>query len=977
MIVLILALIGSMTIIAERWSHARVLDAQQELVTDSVATLRARLEVLLAQQRYILNGVASHIRFYPNIGQEDFARYVENFLPPDTVVSMVAAAPAPALEVTRIYPLRGNESVLGLSYRISPSQSATALRAIEQNNMVVAGPVELVQGGAAFVARVPAFEISDEQNATPRLWGLIAAVIPAATFYREAGITSRELGIEVALRGTDASGPSGSVFYGDRQIFNAGADAVTEQIKIGNGSWQLAAIPNGGWNNNTSPLIWLIRIIGLIIAGFLLLGLLFRRRFSRKTEIAEQNFRDLFEANNDALIINDSNTFKILSVNKSAERYLGYPREELVGTDVKDLLPASSRDELNACVHSIRHRNETVFETYLCRKDGSLGHVEVSARRLQRANSDIVLSAVRDISDRKAAEDALRKSQQDLVSAIESINEGFTLWDAEGRLQSYNQRYVDLVPELRDFIKVGVSFEEVLCFGYDKGIVATDFDRDDWVAMRMEAHKQPTGPYEFRTADGRYIKVSEYLTPDESCVGIYEDVTELKRATEHIHYRAYFDVLTGLPNRENFLGKLSETLAAVKRSQQICGLLFIDLDRFKNVNDTLGHNIGDKLLREVALRLRSAIRETDYVARFAGDEFVVLLRYIEAPINALRIVQNLLGKLNASYELEGHEIYCSASIGIALAPNDTMEAEAYLKYADLAMYQAKSVGGNAFRFFKENMTQRAERFFSVEKDLRQSIKDQQLLLNYQPVFDLSINEISSVEALVRWQHPEHGLMLPDEFISVAEETSFIDELGRWVIGEATTNTVDWRSKLQSRPLKVAINVSSRQFWGQFDVQFVREVLDRAGFPPERLIIEITESLVLGEERRIIAVLEDLRNLGVGICIDDFGTGYSAISYLKRLPVTALKIDRSFVHDIERSLDDALLVESIVAMAKALRVKVVAEGVETENQLKLLVEMGCDFGQGLFFGEPLSAVDIRSRFLEPNVVPLLDHAHNKP
>ncbi|MEM7468716.1 MAG: bifunctional diguanylate cyclase/phosphodiesterase, partial [Pseudomonadota bacterium] len=367
--------------------------------------------------------------------------------------------------------------------------------------------------------------------------------------------------------------------------------------------------------------------------------------------------------------------------------------------------------------------------------------------------------------------------------------------------------------------------------------------------------------------------------------------------------------------------------------------------------------------------------ETDYVARFAGDEFVVLLRYIDAPINALRIAQNLLTKLGTPYELDGQEVYCSASIGIALAPNDTVEAEAYLRYADLAMYQAKAGGGNTYRFFTSNMTERAERFVTIEKDLRAAVKEHQCLLNYQPVFDLQTNKLSSVEALVRWQHPELGLMLPDEFIPVAEETAFIDELGKWVIAEATSTATNWRSHEQTKLLNVAVNVSSRQFWGHFDANFVSELLAEANFEADRLIIEITESLVLGEENRIVGVLEALRDLGVGICIDDFGTGYSAISYLKRLPVTALKIDKTFIRDIERSLDDALLVESIVAMAKALRVKVVAEGVETESQFTMLTEMGCDFGQGLYFGAPLSDADFRSRFLEPNVVQLHERARD--
>ena len=969
-IALILVVIGNLTVLAEFRLRDRDREVQKDLVFDAVGTIRARLEVLLGQQLYITRAVASHIGSSPQISQQEFSKYVANFLPVDSVVSVVAAAAEPELAITRIYPVQGNESVLGYSYRTSIDQREPALKAIEENSIVLAGPLNLVQGGVGFVARVPAFVV-DEESANRTLWGLIAAVIPAETLYREVGLTSEDLNINVALRGVDASGPDGAVFFGDDTLFDLQTDAVTVPINLGSGSWLLAAIPKGGWGVGASSEVWLVRGLGFTLALFTCLAAFFRFRYSRRQEAAEKNFRDLFEANNEAMFIHDADSLTFMDVNHGTTTRFGYDKSELVGKHWSVICSSGCLVDLNSTRGILENDGKIVFETEHKRKDGSLVPVEISAKQIDRPEGPVIISTARDITDRKLAEDALRKSQQDLVNAIESINEGFTLWGKDGCLRLFNQRYIELSPHLKDIIRIGVSFREVLEYVYDQGLVTIDVNRDEWIEMRLRDHSEPTGPYEFRVTDGRYIKISEYLTPDGSCVGIYEDITELKRATEHIHYRAYFDVLTGLPNRENFLGKLGETLSVVKRTQQICALMFIDLDRFKSINDTLGHAVGDKLLREVALRLRSVVRETDFVARFAGDEFVVLLRYIDAPINGLRIAQNLLTKLGAVYELDEREVYCSASIGIALAPNDTVEAETYLRYADLAMYQAKSGGGNAYRFFTNNMTESAHRFVTIEKDLWQSIKEEQCLLNYQPVFDLQNNELTSVEALVRWQHPEFGLLLPDEFIPVAEETAFIDELGRWVISEAAQTTVNWANREQGKPLSVAVNVSSRQFWGQFDVQFVRDTIAAAGFPTQRLIVEITESLVLGEEQRIVKVLEELRELGVGISIDDFGTGYSAISYLKRLPVTALKIDKSFIRDIERSLDDALLVESVIAMAKALRVKVCAEGIETQNQLRMLQEMGCDFGQGMWFGEPLSADDFRHRFLASNVVPLRD------
>ena len=967
--ILIVIAVGISTYAIEYRLQQNHLATQKEQVFNAVGTARARLEALLGQQLYTLKALSTYIGLYPKITEQEFTRYVANSLPDNSVISVVAAAPD--LIVKYIYPLEGNEQVVGLNYREHREQRQPVFLAIEQRDTVLAGPVDLVQGGSGFIARVPVFVADVASPGQQKLWGIVAAVIPEETLYIEAGFSSSELGVNVALRGRNASGPDGAVFFGDAGLFEASAEAVVLPLKVASGQWQLAAQPEGGWGLEDSGILRAVRIGALALAIGIFLGIQHRRKLSEQTAEAQENFENLFEANNDGLFINDLETLSVLKMNQSAFRLLGYEPAEILGRSALEFTPEHGVKEIVDAQQTLSKKTHIVFETSLKRKDGTNVPVELSTRKVSRPGGDIAFSAARDISERKAAEAALKKSRQDLISAIEAINEGFALWDPAGKLQIFNQRYINLNPQLKEIVKIGVSFKEMLAYTYDMGLVATEMQRDEWINMRVAAHQNPQGPYEFRSGDGRFVKISEYLTPDGSCVAIYEDITELKRATEHVHYRAYFDVLTGLPNRENFLGKLTETLVAMKRTEQVAALLFVDLDRFKNTNDTLGHAIGDNLLREVALRLRVVVRQTDFVARFAGDEFVVLLRYIEEPINAAHIAENLLAKLSEPYEVEGHEVYCSASIGIAVAPNDTLEAETFLKYADLAMYQAKAVGGNAFRFFTANMTERAHRFVTIEKDLRQAIKEDQCQLHYQPVFDLRSSQLSSVEALVRWQHPDFGLMLPDEFISIAEETSFIDELGRWVISEATKKAIGWRNRENQAPIKVAVNVSSRQFWGDFDTRFVRDLLAEADFPAERLNIEITESLVMGDEERIIRVLEDLRDLGVGICIDDFGTGYSAISYLKRLPVTMLKIDKSFVADIEKSLDDALLVESIVAMAKALRVRVVAEGIETELQLKMLSEMGCDFGQGLLFGEPIDRIEFQKRFLSPNVVQLSD------
>ena len=421
------------------------------------------------------------------------------------------------------------------------------------------------------------------------------------------------------------------------------------------------------------------------------------------------------------------------------------------------------------------------------------------------------------------------------------------------------------------------------------------------------------------------------------------------RAVQAEH-RAYHDALTGLPNRYLLFDRLEIALARARRLGSGLAVLFLDIDRFKVVNDTLGHSVGDRLLRDVAERLSRYVRKGDTLARLGGDEFTVLLETVPHAEDAVKVARKLREVLKEPFLLDGRELYVTTSTGISVYPEDGADVESLLKSSDIAMYRAKQQGGDSFHLFQAEMNARAEERLNLESSLRKALALGQFALQYQPMVETATRRVVGCEALLRWRHPERGLLLPGEFIELAELTGVILEVGPWVLREACREATAW--KADGPPLSVAVNLSARQFLDQSLVQQVESVLAETGLAPERLELEITESLAMQNAEITAATLQKLRSLGVRLSIDDFGTGYSSLSYLKRFPIDTLKVDRSFVRDIERAPGDATIAATIVAMARILGLRVVAEGVEEEAQLEVLKRLDCDFAQGYLFGAPL-------------------------
>lgn len=440
--------------------------------------------------------------------------------------------------------------------------------------------------------------------------------------------------------------------------------------------------------------------------------------------------------------------------------------------------------------------------------------------------------------------------------------------------------------------------------------------------------------------------------------GIFRNISERKESELKIHQLAYYDILTGLPNRILLQDRLIHAIADAKRFGHHLGVMFIDLDNFKKINDTLGHTAGDQLLKEAARRLRRTLRENDTAARLGGDEFVVVLSGFKQLSNVPHVAQKILDNLSQPYHLEGRDLVIGGSIGISLYPQDGQTAEDLMRNADLAMYAAKGGRGSHYQFYSQDMNCNAAKQLELEVGLRRALDNEEFLLYYQPQIDWDTKQIVAVEALLRWQHPELGLVPPDKFIPVAEETGLIVPIGAWVLRTACKQIKAVQQTLAA-PLRLSVNISGRQFDEPGLVALVADVLSASGLPPAQLELEITESLLMKSPQQTALLLQQLVVLGVKLAVDDFGTGYSSLNYLKNFPLTRLKIDKSFLVDSLSDRSSAAIVETIIAMAGNLDLDVIAEGVETQDQVGFLYERGCHEMQGFLFSAPLPEAQLRT------------------
>ena len=683
-----------------------------------------------------------------------------------------------------------------------------------------------------------------------------------------------------------------------------------------------------------------------------------RKRTEEALREAEERFRRSFDdaAIGMALVGKDG---RFLRTNRSLCNMLGYREVELLGKTFQDI---THPDDLDADLDQVRRMLVGEIRTYQMEKRyfHREGHVvwallSVSLVHDEEGEPLYFVSQIQDISERKRAEQKIRAAEQRYRTLVEQIPA---------------VTYIDPVDDPETSLYTSPQIEQMLGYTpqewqneklWPKRLHPEDRERILAADKRFEAGGREPFREEYRllAKDDSVVWVHEeaVLVRDEAgeplyWQGVFYDLTERKALEERLHYQAFHDSLTDLPNRQLFMDRLGQALRRSKRWHKRVAVLFMDLDGFKLVNDSLGHEAGDALLTLVAQRLRRCLRPEDTLARFGGDEFVMLIEALDDPAQAVRVAERIMEELRRPVIMEGRDLYVIASIGISLGGARTHDADGLLREADTAMYRAKDTGWD-FRVFNPAMYERAFSRLEVENDLRRAIEREEFVLHYQSMVDLQTGELWGMEALVRWEHPERGLLEPSEFVPLAEESGLVIPMGEQVLRESCFRAKEWQEENpRIPPLVMSVNLSASQLSRLDLADTVERVLGETGLEGSCLILDVTESVYVKVLAGNTAMFDRLRGLGVRFSIDDFGTGYSSLSYLKRLPADVIKIDQSFVKGLGKDVEDTAVVRMIIELAHTLSLEVIAEGVETEEQATLLKEMGCDFAQGYHFSKPL-------------------------
>ncbi|NRR28815.1 EAL domain-containing protein [Oxalobacteraceae bacterium] len=647
----------------------------------------------------------------------------------------------------------------------------------------------------------------------------------------------------------------------------------------------------------------------------------------------------------------------IVSVNRRCEELFGYEPGTMTGASTAIVFPNSFDFEAAGARQYPLLASDNYFseERHYRRRDGSLFWCMVSGCAIdQHRSNEGSIWVYADISARKEAEEKLRLS----ATVLEHIADGVVVLDAQGTIVAVNPAFTQIT-----------GYSEAEALGRDRTLTRSGRHDEEFYDTlwneQVENGFWRGEIWNLRKSGELYL---EYLTVSAvrdtrgvttHYVGVFSDITQVKESQEKLDHLAHHDPLTALPNRLLFHDRLQHAIQRATRDTEQLALLFIDLDRFKNVNDTLGHHIGDELLQQVAKALSDRLREGDTLARLGGDEFIVLLEDVDNEYSASLVAEKLVTMFEQPFMVAGHELFVTCSVGISLFPNDAVDLNMLIRNADVAMYQAKARGRNGFSFYQPSMTGEGVERLRLETFLRRSIEKDEIFLNYQPQVDISSGRLVGVEALVRWNHPELGLVPPIRFIPLAEDTGFINQLGKWVLFESCRQMVRWQQAGLQVP-KIAVNLSAKQFERGSIVNMVGEILKETGLEPERLQLEVTESVIMNTGDAL-DFINDLHSIGVGLAIDDFGTGYSSLAYLKQLPVQTLKIDRSFIKDISTDVNDEAIAIAIIQLGKSMNLSVIAEGVETEEQVAFLLRHGCHLAQGYYYSKPVLADDLLSRW----------------
>ncbi|WP_233589792.1 EAL domain-containing protein [Acidovorax sp. FJL06] len=943
---------GALIWTLERQERAQQRTQAADMAGDHVQALQRAIELALSANNAL---VALVRQGQGNVTQfEEVGTQMLPFYP-----GIAAMGLSPGGVVRQVVPRRGNENLIGFDQLQDPRQSAESIRARDTGLLTLAGPIELVQGGLGVVGRQPVY-LDDEQGQRS-FWGFTYVTIRlpevlAAT--RLPQLTERGYRYRLWRVRPDT---------GEEQTITAsspppGSDAVGRSLTLPNGQWTLSLEPASGWG---APAVLALRgALGLLFAllmaylARLLVALKAHERglafqvAERTTEIeaTQQQLRATIDAIPDPLFELDQEG-RYYSVHSQRAELLTMPADQLIGRNVTDVLPAlaalSVMDVLTEAqgqgwstgrqiMLDLPGLGTTWFELSAARKPGPEG----AAPRF------ILLS--RDITERKRSQEQLQLTAQ----VFDQSSEAIVIADASHTIVRINRAFTRIT-----------GYSESEAVGQSVRLLTVAESTQDFSADTVYARLTQEGHWEGeawgRRKDGstypQWLSVSSVRDGNGSAthsITLFHDITVQREAQDRIQRLAHFDPLTSLPNRALLAERARQHISDEQAKGGTLAMLFLDLDHFKNVNDSLGHRIGDILLVAVARRLQSLLSAQDTVSRLGGDEFLLLLPSASAA-HAAEVATRLLAAVAQPFQIDPYELTTTLSVGIAMYPADGDSFDTLYQRADAAMYRAKQGGRNRYGFFTADLEARTARALQIENALRRALERNQFELHYQPQVSLTTRQVVGAEALLRWRHPELGMVSPAEFVPVAESSGMIVAIGEWVLHTAVNDAKRWLD-LQLPLRAISVNLSAVQFRHPQLPEMVTRCLQQAGLPARRLELELTEGAAVDDPAAALAMMDQLHERGVRLSMDDFGTGYSSLSYLKRFQIYKLKIDQSFVRDLDEDANDRAIVSAIIRMAQALGMQTTAEGVETAGQLAFLREQGCDEGQGYYFSRPLPA-----------------------
>ena len=938
----------SVTLVADFLASKWQREEQVNQVTQKLGMLRSNLEFELYTNIELIRGAAAYISLNPDINQTGFSRYMSRLL--EQRNNIVNIAGARDFVVNLIYPVAGNEKAIGLDYRVNKEQRESVFTAADTGTPVLAGPVNLVQGGVGFIARLP---VINENG----VWGIISVVLDYRGVLSDAGYIGNN-DLDLLITGRNEVGSLVDIYrnHDDKPLVNP----VQLAIQLPYGEWQLTAQPDEGWVAfHFHPLFWVLAFIINAIA-FYIIQLRYNNRLLEHEKIhalttSEEKFRQFFSAHAVVMLIVDDSG-NIVDANDAALKYYGYSAQQFSSMTVFDLQAPEQKSLMSRVKQALLQRS-TTFNVKHRLASGEVRNVEVFNTPVDSAGQRLLYSLVIDITEQLEYQKRWELSQQVFNHSLE----GIVVTDNEHKIVSVNPAFSEIT---------GYSLSEVI--GRSPVFLGNGLLEDDFVKTMMDTLAETgiwRGEVLNRRKDGSVFPelLSVSVVKNEqgevtNYLGVFSDITNLKQSEEKLEHLAHYDSLTGLPNRVQFQLHLQHAVSRSERSNQRCALLYLDLDRFKVVNDSLGHVAGDELLKMVTERLLSRLRASDILARMGGDEFVLLVEEFQQREELEILAGKLIAEMNQPFYLAGEqEVNVGGSVGIACFPDDASSSEDLLVRADAAMYKAKQSGGASLAFFTQDILVEASSRLTIAAELKRAIVDNELELYLQPQLNSASGEVVGAEALLRWNHPVKGFLTPAAFIDVAEQTRAIRLVTGWLVKESFGILKRWEQT--GRDLFLSFNISALDLADNELLLKMTEELQRQQIKPSNIELEIVESAIIENFQSASAILSRLRELGFQVAIDDFGTGYSSLAYLDKLPVDKLKIDREFTSKLELG-EGAGIVKSIVDLASNFDLRVLAEGVETLEQEQLLKQLGCHRVQGFYYSKPIPLAEFEQKYLLP-------------